>query len=170
MKKTNIYFLIDCSAFRSREENEKVRQTIKQMKRALLFSNARVKTHLICYNDKAFILNTEDTFPTKGNANLTEGLRLLENVLRYQSMYEGNQTKSVFLWYTSGKALIGYKPQLERLFRQKAFAFGLRYAITDHRLSPAEQNRLEAFTENKDRVLYHFSASRMVSLVENIKG
>ena len=75
MKKTNIYFLIDCSAFRSREENEKVRQTIKQMKRALLFANAKVKTHLICYCMSVFLFQA-----LRANAN-TRIIKIIENVL-----------------------------------------------------------------------------------------
>ena len=168
MKTTNIYYLIDCSAFMGNKEKENVRQIIKQMKRALRFSNTKTQIHLLGYNDKAFLLDTDRHFPSKGNANLTEGLKLLETVIRYQRKYNGNQTKSVFLWYTSGKSLIGYEKQLERLFSQKEFAFGLRYTIIQHFPTIAERKRLEKFTENADRVLNYFSAKRLMSLVGNI--
>ena len=168
MKTTNIYFLIDCSAFMGIRAREKAMQAVRQANRALKLSKAKTALHIIGYNDKAFLLDTDKPFPIKGNANLTEGLKLLESIIRYQREYNGNQTKSIFLWYTSGKSLIGYEKQIEKLFGQKEFAFGLRYAIINHSPTYPEKKRLETFTENSSRILYHFSQSRLTSLVKNL--
>ena len=168
MKTTNIYYLIDCSAYMDIRVKEKIQQSIKQAKRALQFSKARTKLHFIGYNDKAFILDENKPFPTKSNADLTEGLKLLETVIKYQRKYNHNQTKSIFLWYTSGKTLLGYEKQLEKLFHLKEFAFGLRYAIINHSPSYFNRKPLEVFTENSSRILYHFSVSRLTSLAENL--
>lgn len=168
MKTINIHYLIDCSAYMDIRAKEKTQQAISQVKRALQFSKAKVRLHFIGYNDKAFLPDEEKPFHTKGNANLTEGLKLLETVIRYQRKYNGNQTKSIFLWYTSGKSLLGYEKQLKKLFCQKEFAFGLRYAIITHSPTNSEKQRLERFTENQSRILYHFSASRLTSLAENL--
>lgn len=168
MKTTNIYFLIDCSAFMGIRAREKAMQAVRQANRALKLSKAKTALHIIGYNDKAFLLDTDKPFPMKGNANLTEGLKLLESIIRYQREYNDNQTQSIFLWYTSGKSLIGYEKQIEKLFGQKEFAFGLKYAIINHSPTCPEKKRLETFTENSSRILYHFSQSRLTSLVKNL--
>ena len=168
MKTTNIYYLFDCSAYMNSKASENIRQTIRQIKRALAFSKVKVKLHFIGYNDKSFIINESKPFPTKGNPNFAEGLKFLETIIKYQRKYNNRQTRSIFLWYTSGKTLLGYEKQLEKLFRQKEFAFGLRYAIIKHSHSLSERKPLETFTENSNRILYHFSVSRLTSLVENL--
>ena len=105
---------------------------------------------------------------TSTKNNLTEGLKLLETVIRYQRKYSSNQTKSVFLWYTSGKSLIGYEKRLERLFRQKEFALGLRYAVISHIPTKTENKRLESFTENSERILNYFSPNRLLRLATDL--
>ena len=103
-----------------------------------------------------------------GNPDFAEGLRMLGNVLDYGRKYEHSKARSVFIWHTSGEVLEGWKSELERLYKNKEFAFGLRYVVQHGTPDKYAKEALYRFTETPERILHHFSEGRLCSLVENI--
>ena len=78
------------------------------------------------------------------------------------------QARSVFIWHTSGEVLEGWKKEIDRLYKNKEFAFGLRYVVQHGTPDKYAKEALYRFTETPERILHHFSEGRLCSLVENI--
>ena len=60
------------------------------------------------------------------------------------------------------------KKELEKLYKNREFAFGLRYVVQH---GTPDKNTKEApypFTETPERILNHFSEGRLCSLVQNV--
>ena len=72
------------------------------------------------------------------------------------------------IWHTSGEALEGWKSELERLYKNREFAFGLRYVVQHGTPDKYAKEALYSFTETPERILHHFSEGRLCSLVQNI--
>ena len=130
-KTTNIYFLIDCSVKSAYGINTQAYRAVIKADRALTCSKfpVNVQTHIIGYNERAFFLNIFRAFPMAGKARFGEGLKLLKTSIEMQRQIQAAQTRSIFLWYSSGEVFGEWKKPLSDLFRQPEFANGLRYSI-----------------------------------------
>ena len=104
-KTTNIYFLIDCSVKSAYGINTQAYRAVIKADRALTCSKfpVNVQTHIIGYNERAFFLNMFRTFPIAGKARFGEGLKLLKTSIEMQRQIQAAQTRSIFLWYSSGE-------------------------------------------------------------------
>ena len=79
------------------------------------------------------------------------------------------KTRSVFIWHTADNVLEGWQSPLERLFRKKEFAFGLRYVVYYGNPDKYTKQAYYRFAEAPDKILRHFSEGRLCSLVRNIQ-
>jgi len=95
---------------------------------------------------------------------------MLGNVLDYGREYEHAKARSVFIRHTSGTVLEGWKKELEKLYKNREFAFGLRYVVQHGVPDRSTNEALYRFTETPERILHHFSEGRLCSLVQNITG
>lgn len=93
---------------------------------------------------------------------------MLGNVLDYGRKYEASKSRSVFIWHTFGTVLEGWKKELEKLYKNREFAFGLRYVVQHRVPDRSTKEVLYRFTETPERILHHLSEGRLCSLVENI--
>ncbi len=132
------------------------------------FKKDKAKLHIIGYNDKAKILSPFKRITTNGNPNLGEGLKLLESVIKYQRKYDEKQTRSIFILHGSDNVLQGWNAPLERLFNLKEFAFGHRYVVHYGNPDKYVKQAFCRFTDSDDKILRHFSESRLNALVQNI--
>ena len=165
---TNIYILVDTS-FRNERNKEKLQTILNKYSRALNFEKGKAKLHIIGYNDKAKIIEPFKRITTNGNPNLGEGLKLLENVIKYQRKYDEKQTRSVFILHGSDNVLQGWNAPLERLFELKEFAFGLRYVVQYGNPDKYAKQAYLRFTESNDKILPYFSENRLTSLLSTIR-
>lgn len=166
-KTTNIYFLIDCSVKSAYGINTQAYRAVIKADRALTCSKfpVNVQTHIIGYNERAFFLNMFRKFPMAGKARFGEGLKLLKTSIEMQRQIQAAQTRSIFLWYSSGEVFGEWKKPLSDLFRQPEFANGLRYSI---QIQLQMKEPFMQFADFPDRILPCFSESRLTSLVETI--
>ena len=169
MKTTNIYYIIDCSHQTRGDSMRRIQENILKVSRALTFCPYKTKLHIIGYNDKSFFYNPFNAYMPHGNPDFGEGLKMLENVMSYSNKYPTAKTRSVFIWHTADNVLEGWQEPLERLFKRKEFALGLRYAVYYGFPDKATKQALYRFAEAHDRILRHFSESRLCSLVRNIQ-
>ena len=165
---TNIYILVDTS-FRNERNKEKLQTILNKYSRALNFEKGKAKLHIIGYNDKAKILHPFKRITTNGNPNLGEGLKLLENVIKYQRKYDEKQTRSVFILHGGDSVLQGWDKPLERLFDLKEFAFGHRYVVQYGKPDKYAKQAFSHFTDSNDKILSYFSENRLTSLLSSIQ-
>lgn len=163
--KTNVYILVDTSFH---AKSGVIGGTLAQMARSLEFCERKNELFIIGYNDKGYLLSPYRHVVTKGNPNLAEGLSFLDTTLRYNRKYRPTNTRSVFLLYSTGNVLQGWNEKLNKLYQNKEFALGLRYAVAPYTDKYA-QTALQRFTENENRILPYFSAGRLCSLVRNLR-
>ena len=169
MKIVNIYYIFDSSTkIRGKAKNQ-IEENISRITRALEFSHCKTKLHLIGYRDRSFISKPFERISAYGNPNLGEGLKLLDNILAYEKKHGGMWGKSIFILHSSGAVLEGWKKPLEKLYKNKDFALGLRYVVQHGKPDKEASQAFFKFTESSDKILHHFGESRLVSLVENIE-
>lgn len=166
-KTTNIYFLIDCSVKSAYGINTQAYRAVIKADRALTCSKlpVNVQTHIIGYNERAFFLNMFRAFPMAGKARFGEGLKLLKTSIEMQRQIQAAQTRSIFLWYSSGEVFGEWKKPLSDLFRQPEFANGLRYSV---QIQPQTKEPFMQFADFSDRILPYFSENRLLSLIQTI--
>ena len=169
MKKiTNIYLLLDCSKFMEGRPILKAQQMIIKYQRALSFTNANTKIHIIGFNDNGFSLNPYNQIFANGNPNIDIGLKQLYYLLA-KNEHTGNlRTKSIFMLHTSGIAMTRWNNSLNLLWGKKEFALGHRYVITYGKADSISKRAFTAFADTEDKILPYFSDSRLCSLVESI--
>ena len=170
MKTVNIYYIFDASVKIRGNVGHRIEENISRISRALDFSSYKTKLHLIGYRDRAFFAKPHERIAAYGNPDLAEGLKTLGNVLDYERKYEASKARSVFIWHTSGTVLEGWKKELDRLYKNRDFAFGLRYVVQHGAPDRSTKEALYRFTETPARILHHFSEGRLCSLVQNITG
>lgn len=168
MKTVNIYYIFDSSVKIRGNTQHRIEENISRISRALSFSPYKTKLHLIGYRDRAFFAKPHERIAAYGNPDLAEGLKTLGNVLDYERKYEASKSRSVFIWHTSGTVLEGWKKELDRLYKNRDFAFGLRYVVQHGAPDRSTKEALYRFTETPEKILHHFSEGRLCSLVENI--
>ena len=168
MKTVNIYYIFDASVKIRGNAQHRIEENITRISRALGFSPCKTKLHLIGYRDRAFFAKPHERIAAYGNPDLAEGLKTLGNVLDYERKYEASKARSVFIWHTSGTVLEGWKKELDRLYKNRDFAFGLRYVVQHGAPDRSAKKAFYRFTEAPERILHHFSECRLCSLVENI--
>ena len=95
-------------------------------------------------------------------------LALIECEYDSHTRHRARRARSVFIWHTSGEVLEGWKSELERLYKNKEFAFGLRYVVQHGTPDKYAKEALYRFTETPERILHHFSEGRLCSLVQNV--
>ena len=78
---------------------------------------------------------------------------MLENVMNYGNKYPTAKTRSVFIWHTADNVLEGWQSPLERLFRKKEFAFGLRYVVSYGNPDKYTKQAYYRFAETPDKIL-----------------
>lgn len=166
-KTTNIYFLIDCSVKSAYGINTQAYRAVVRANRAFTCSKfpVNVQTHFIGYHERAFFLNPFREFPIAGKARFGEGLKLLKTSIEMQRQIQTAQTRSIFLWYSSGAIFGEWKKPLSELFKQPEFANGLRYSV---QIQPQAKEPFVRFSDFPDRILNYFSESRLTALVESI--
>ena len=86
----------------------------------------------------------------------------------YGRKYEASKARSVFIWHTPGEVLEGWKSELERLYKNKEFAFGLRYVVQHGIPDKYAKEALYRFTESSEKILHYFSEKRLFSLVQSV--
>ncbi len=165
---TNIYIIADCS-FRMQRQATKLQQTFTKMQRALDLCGNHTKLHLIGYSDRAKILYPYEKIHTGGNANLAQGVDLLSSVMALTHKTQPYRTKSIFLLYAGDTVLQGWQPQLQKLFKNKDFAFGHRYVITTDTPDRYTQKAINHFVDSPDKILPYFSSNRLCSLVATVQ-
>ena len=166
-EKTNIYILTDASVF-MRRHSDKLQATVTKTARALSYLKQNTELFIIGYRDRACNLYPRQRIAAEGNPNLGAGLQYLKSVMRYVQKYNGKKTRSIILLYSSGNVLYGWEEPLNELFRMREFGYGLRYVITYQRPEREAERAFEAFTDSRDRILFHFSEHRLCSLVKEI--
>ena len=168
MKTVQIYYIYDSSSKIRGKAKAQIEENINRITRALTFSNCKTKVHLIGYRDRAFVGKPLERLSTYGNPNLGEGLKLLDHILTYEKKYGGMWGKSIFILHSSGTVLEGWNRPLEKLYKNRDFAFGLRYVVQHGKPDKEADDAFYRFTGSSDRILYHFGEGRLVSLVENV--
>ena len=169
MKTTNIYYILDCSHKMQGNKITAMRENVIKVARALKFAGSKTNLHVITYRDKAKISSPFERFAAYGNANLAEGFKMLESVIRYQRKYNNQQTRSIFILHAGDTVLQGWDKPLERLFNLKEFALGLRYVVQYGNADKYAKQAFYHFTDSDDRVLPYFSEGRLCSLVRHVK-
>ena len=96
---------------------------------------------------------------------------MLKNVLMYQRKYDNQQrnTRSIFLLFAGEHVLRGWERPRKELFDVKEFALGLRYVVHSGNADGYTRRAYYGFIDNPERLLRHFSESRMCSLVRALK-
>lgn len=168
MKTTNIYYIVDSSYCVLGKAIKDIRQNLIKVHRALSFLPIKTKLHLIAFNDKGYIISPFDKGKPRGNPDLNEGLKMLETIMLYGNKYPTSKARSIFILHSSGKVLYGWEKTLERLYRKKEFAFGLRYVVTHGIPDKEAKKAFERFTESPDRILPYFSEGRLCSLIRSM--
>ena len=169
MKTTNIYYIVDASVKTRGETANRIKQNIAKVARALQFLPYKTKLHIIGYKDKAFFIHPFNAYLAQGNPDFGAGLKMLENVMNYGNKYPMSKTRSVFIWHTAGNVLEGWQMPLERLFHKKEFAFGLRYVVYYGNPDKYAKQAYYRFAEAPNKILRHFSNSRLTSLVRTLQ-
>lgn len=162
--KINIYIITDISF---KAKSGIIGSTLAHIAHALEFCERKTELFIIGYNDKGRLLSPYSHVVTKGNPNLGEGLSFLDTTLRYNKKYRPTHTRSIFLLYSSGNVLQGWNEPLDKLYKIKEFALGLRYAVVPY-ADKYTKTALQRFTENESRILPYFSTGRLCSLVANL--
>lgn len=167
---TNIYFLVDCSCRMRGSTVLAATGAVIKAHRALRCISAPTipKMHIIGYNERAMYLSPFRNFPIAGNPNFKEGLKLLKSTIDCQRNSEPNQTRSIFLLYTSGEVLSGWQKPLQSLYTFPEFAKGLRYVITPYQQRTNNLTPFLSFADFRERILPYFSDSRLCSLIETV--
>ena len=160
----HIYYIFDASVKIRGNAQHRIEENISRIARALDFSPYKTKLHLIGYRDRAFFTKPHTHIAAYGNPDFAKGLKALNNVLNYKP----SKARSIFIWHTSGTVLEGWKKELERLYENREFAFGLRYVVQHGAPDKYTKEALYRFTDTPERILHHFSESRLCSLVESI--
>ena len=168
MKTVNIYYIFDSSVKIRGNAGHRIEENVSRISRALDFSPCKTKLHLIGYRDRAFFAKPHERIAAYGNPNLAEGLKTLGNVLDYERKYEASKARSVFIWHTSGTVLEGWKKELEKLYKNREFAFGLRYVVQHGAPDKNTKEALYRFTESSEKILHYFSEKRLFSLVQSV--
>ncbi len=165
---TNIYLLADIS-FRNIRNADRLQQLFTKMSRELEFMNERTNLRIIGFNDRAKLLSPFERIKTGGNPDLAEGLSFLSSALTLDKHDGKPRTKSIFILFTGENVLQGWQPKLQELFKNKDFAFGLRYVVTLSQPDKYTRKVAEHFTDSSDRILPYFSASRLGALVKTFQ-
>ncbi len=165
---TNIYLLADIS-FRNTRNAGKLQQIFTKMARELEFMKEKTNLTIIGFNDRVKLLTPYGKINAGGNPNLAEGLSFLSSALTLDRRKAQPQTKSVFILFTGENVLQGWQQRLQELFKNKDFAFGLRYVVTLGQPDKYTRKVAEHFTDTPDRILPYFSASRLGALVKTLK-
>lgn len=168
MKTTNIYIITDIS-FRMSRNSAKLQQTFTKMQRSLEFLGEKTKLTIIGYNDRAKLLSPFGKLQPTGNPNLAEGLKFLSSAVTLDKRNKGAGTRSIFLFYLGENVLQGWQPALQELYRNKHFAFGLRYVVAYSNMDRYAQKAAERLTDSPDRILRYFSENRLTALIKTIK-
>lgn len=163
---TNIYILADCS-FRMNYHISRLFGNLVKTKRAINFIPERTKLHIWKYDDRVHIFHTTDFAKVSGNPNLGEGLKMLKNLILSQRKQQP-QTRSIFILHGGSFVLQGWQQPLKELFDLKEFSFGLRYVVTYGKPDYYAKKAYSAFVDTPERILPHFSESRLCSLVANL--
>ena len=169
MKTAHIYYIFDTSVKIKGNIQHRIEENINRISRALNFSPYKVKMHFIGYRDHAFFGKPHERIGAYGNPDFAEGLKMLGNVLDYVRKHEQSKTRSVFIWHTSGTILEGWKSELNRLYKNKDFALGLRYVVLHGK---ADKNTLDAFhrfTDSDEKIVHHFSERRLSALINSLQ-
>ena len=163
-KTVHVYYIFDASVKIRGNAQHRIEENISRISRALDFSPYKTKLHIIGYRDRAFFTKPHTHIAAYGNPDFAKGLKALNNALDYKP----SKARSIFIWHTSGTVLEGWKKELERLYENREFAFGLRYVVQHGAPDKYTKEALYRFTDTPERILHHFSESRLCSLVENI--
>lgn len=163
---TNIYILADCSC-RMNFHINRVYSNLVKTQRAIKFIPERTKLHLWKYDDKARIFNTHSFAHVSGNPDLGEGLKMLKNLILSQRKTQP-QTRSIFILHGGSSVLQGWQQPLKELFDLKEFSFGLRYVVTYGKPDYYAKKAYAEFVDSPERILQHFSESRLCSLVASL--
>ena len=169
MKTTNIYYIVDCSTKTRGIVANRIKQNIAKVARALQFCPYKTKLHIIGYRDKAFFVHPFSPISSFGNPDLSEGLKMLENVMNYGNKYPESKTRSVFLWHSGDNVLEGWQKPLERLYGKKEFAFGVHYVVYYGNPDKYTKQAFYRFADSPDKILRHFSEGRLCSLIRTIQ-
>lgn len=167
-KITNIYLLLDCSKHMEGRAILKAQQMLIRYKRALSFSKAKTKIHIIGFNDNIFSLNINNQIYSGGNPNIGEALKRLFFRLSKEEHTINTCTRSIFMLHTSGIVMPNWAHPLNLLFGKREFALGLRYVITYGKTDGISKRAFTAFADMEDKILPYFSDSRLCSLVESV--
>ena len=132
------------------------------------FLPQKTKLHIWGYNDKATVISSRDRIISEGNPNLAKGLEAIENAILYERKYLQKKTRSVFLLFGSCRVLDGWQKTMKRLFKLKEFAFGHRYVVCKTIPERFALKAYKSFTDSTEKILSHFSESRLASLVSDI--
>ena len=170
MKTINIYYIFDASVKIRGNTQHRIEENISRISRSLSFAPYKTKLHLIGYRDRAFFAKPHERVGAYGNPDFAEGLKMLGNVLVYGKKYEHSKARSIFIWHTSGEVLEGWKPALDSMYKNKEFAFGLRYVVLHGSPDKYAKEALYRFTETPERILHHFSDGRLCSLIASISN
>ncbi|MBQ2710446.1 MAG: hypothetical protein IJD47_04435 [Clostridia bacterium] len=168
MKTVNIYYIYDASVKMQHKAKKQIEENISRISRALVFTNCNTKLHLIGYRDQAFVGRPFTKITTYGNPNFAQGLSLLENIIQYEAKYSRSLGRSVFIWHSSGNVLEGWKKPLERLYKNKNFAFGLKYVVQHGKPDQCGEEAFFRFAQSQERILHYFGEGRLCRLIKQI--
>lgn len=165
---TNIYILAD-SSFRMNYHANRMQSNLLKTQRMMKFIPEKVNLQIWQYSDNAKLFPLDSRMRTQGNPNLGEGLKMLKSLILLQRKTHRQPTRAIFIIHGGDFVLQGWQRALKELFDLKEFALGLRYVVTYGDPDRHAQKAYLSFTENSERVLHHFSESRLHSLVENLQ-
>ncbi|MDE6302149.1 MAG: VWA domain-containing protein [Clostridia bacterium] len=168
---TNIYILLD-NSYQMARYRARVYENVLKIQRTLRFLNVPTKLHVWQYNDKPQVWRANCVPPSSGNPDLGEALKMLKNVIVYERKYERqshNNTRSIFLLFTGEHVLRGWERPLKELFDITEFGLGLRYVVNCGYPDNYTKRAHIAFVDNPERIVRHFSESRMCSLVRALR-
>ena len=168
MKTVNIYYIFDASVKIRGKTQYQIEENISRISRAFGFAHCKTKLHIIGYRDRAFFAKPHERISAYGNPDYAEGLKMLGKVLDYGRKYEHSKARSVFIWHTSGTVLEGWKKELEKLYKNREFALGLRYVVQHGAPDKNTKEALYRFTESSEKILHYFSEKRLFSLVQSV--
>lgn len=165
---TNVYLIVDCSV-RNKSKITQIQNSLIRLKRAVEFSRDNARIHIIGYHDTAKEIKDIKALKPFGNPNVNNAFELLDKTINKQGKSGIKTTRSVFIWYTSDSVLEGYKTQLNGLFKEREFAFGLRYVVTMKKPDEFLHRAVSEFVDTKDKILPYFSGNRLNSLIKAIR-